>query len=95
MDLAFTPDEQAFREQIRAWVRDNLPKEISDKVRNSIHLTRDDLQRWAKILGQEGLARLGLAEAVRRAGLERDPEAPVRGRDRARRRAARRSRSAR
>ena len=54
MDLAFTPDELAFREQIRAWVRDNLPKDISDKVRNSIHLTRDDLQRWAKILGQKG-----------------------------------------
>src|SRR6187401_3114222 len=54
MDLAFTPEEQAFREQIRAWVRDNLPKDISDKVRNSIHLTRDDLQRWAKILGQKG-----------------------------------------
>jgi len=54
MDLAFTPDELAFREQIRAWVRDNLPKEISDKVRNSIHLTRDDQQRWAKILGKQG-----------------------------------------
>jgi alkylation response protein AidB-like acyl-CoA dehydrogenase len=54
MDLAFTPEEQAFREQIRAWVRDNLPKDISDKVRNSIHLTRDDLQRWAKILGKQG-----------------------------------------
>ena len=81
MDLTFTPDELAFREQIRAWVRDNLPKDISDKVSNSIHLTRDDLQRWAKILGQAGLARLGLAEAVRRPGLERGPEAPVRGRD--------------
>src|SRR6478735_829489 len=54
MDLAFTPDELAFREQIRAWVRDNLPKDISDKVRNSIHLTRDDQQRWAKILGKQG-----------------------------------------
>ena len=32
MDLAFTPEEQAFREKIRAWVRDNLPKDISDKV---------------------------------------------------------------
>jgi alkylation response protein AidB-like acyl-CoA dehydrogenase len=54
MDLAFTPEEQAFREKIRAWVRDNLPKDISEKVRNSIHLTRDDLQRWAKILGKQG-----------------------------------------
>jgi alkylation response protein AidB-like acyl-CoA dehydrogenase len=54
MDLNFTPDEQAFREKIRAWVQDNLPREISDKVRNSIRLTRDDMQRWAKILGKNG-----------------------------------------
>ena len=25
MDLAFTPEEQKFREDIRAWVRANLP----------------------------------------------------------------------
>jgi alkylation response protein AidB-like acyl-CoA dehydrogenase len=54
MDLNFTPDEQAFREKIRAWVKDNLPREISDKVRNSIRLSRDDMQRWAKILGKNG-----------------------------------------
>ena len=54
MDLAFTPEEQKFREDIRAWVRDNLPKEISDKVHNALRLSRDDLQRWAKILGKKG-----------------------------------------
>jgi alkylation response protein AidB-like acyl-CoA dehydrogenase len=54
MDLAFTPEEQAFREKIRGWVAANLPKEISDKVKNSIRLSRDELQRWAKILGKQG-----------------------------------------
>ncbi|MFC5498446.1 acyl-CoA dehydrogenase family protein [Caenimonas terrae] len=54
MDLAFTPEEQKFREEIRGWVRENLPKEISDKVHNALRLTRDDLQRWAKILGKKG-----------------------------------------
>ena len=54
MDLNFTPDEQAFREKIHAWVKDSLPREISDKVRNSIRLSRDDMQRWAKILGKNG-----------------------------------------
>ena len=54
MDLNFTPDEQAFREKIHAWVKENLPREISDKVRNSIRLSRDDMQRWAKILGKNG-----------------------------------------
>jgi alkylation response protein AidB-like acyl-CoA dehydrogenase len=54
MDLAFTPEEQKFREDIRAWVHANLPKDISDKVHNALHLTRDDMQRWARILGQKG-----------------------------------------
>ncbi|AEG94285.1 acyl-CoA dehydrogenase family protein [Ramlibacter tataouinensis] len=54
MDLAFTPEEQKFREDIRAWVRENLPKDIAHKVHNSLHLTRDDMQRWAKILGKKG-----------------------------------------
>ena len=54
MDLAFTPEEQAFREEARAWVRANLPSDISHKVLNDLHLTRDDSQRWAKILGKKG-----------------------------------------
>ncbi|MGR4869582.1 acyl-CoA dehydrogenase family protein [Variovorax sp. LARHSF232] len=54
MDLAFTPEEQKFREDIRAWVAENLPKDISHKVHNALELTRDDLQRWAKILGKKG-----------------------------------------
>ncbi len=54
MDLAFTPEEQAFRDEVRAWVRSNLPPEISHKVHNALRLTRDDLQGWAKILGKKG-----------------------------------------
>jgi alkylation response protein AidB-like acyl-CoA dehydrogenase len=54
MDLAFTPEEQKFREEVRGWVRENLPKEISDKVHNALRLSRDDMQRWAKILGKKG-----------------------------------------
>ncbi len=26
MDLAFTPEEQAFREEVRTWVQANLPR---------------------------------------------------------------------
>ncbi|MDM0054091.1 acyl-CoA dehydrogenase family protein [Variovorax fucosicus] len=54
MDLSFTPEEQKFREEIRAWVKENLPQDISNKVHNALDLTRDDLQRWAKILGKKG-----------------------------------------
>jgi alkylation response protein AidB-like acyl-CoA dehydrogenase len=54
MDLNFTPQEQAFRSEIRAWVAENLPQDISHKVHNAFRLSRDDLQRWAKILGKKG-----------------------------------------
>lgn len=54
MDLAFTPEEQKFREEVRAWVRENLPQDIAHKVHNALHLSRDDMQRWARILGKKG-----------------------------------------
>ncbi|PPE69873.1 acyl-CoA dehydrogenase family protein [Caldimonas thermodepolymerans] len=54
MDLNFTPEEQAFRAEIRAWVRENLPRDISYKVQNALRLTKDDMQRWARILGKKG-----------------------------------------
>jgi alkylation response protein AidB-like acyl-CoA dehydrogenase len=54
MDLAFTPEELGFREEIRAWVHAHLPQDISHKVHNALHLTREDMQRWGKILGKKG-----------------------------------------
>ena len=54
MDLAFTPEEQTFRDEIQAWVAANLPSSISYKVHNALHLTREDQQSWAKILGKKG-----------------------------------------
>ncbi len=54
MDLHFTPDELAFRAEVRQWVAENLPKDLSHKVFNSLRLSRDDQQRWARILGKKG-----------------------------------------
>lgn len=54
MDLDFTPEQQAFRADIRAWVAGNLPADIAHKVHNGLRQSRDDLQRWARILGARG-----------------------------------------
>ncbi|HSI57152.1 MAG TPA: acyl-CoA dehydrogenase family protein [Ideonella sp.] len=54
MDLNFTPEELGFRQEIRSWVAENLPADISEKVHNALRLSRDDMQRWAKILGAKG-----------------------------------------
>ena len=55
MDLQFTPEQEAFRQEMRTWVRANLPADISHKVHNALRLSKDDMQRWAKILGAKGL----------------------------------------
>ncbi len=54
MDLNFTADELAFRAEIRQWVAEHLPQDISAKVHDALRLSKDDMQRWAKILGARG-----------------------------------------
>lgn len=54
MDLNFTAEELEFRAMVRQWVADNLPQDLSHKVHNALRLTREDMQRWAKILGKKG-----------------------------------------
>ncbi len=54
MDLTFTPEELAFREEVRAWVAAHLPADIAHKVHHALRLTKDDHQRWARILGAKG-----------------------------------------
>jgi alkylation response protein AidB-like acyl-CoA dehydrogenase len=54
MDLNFTPEELAFRQNIRQWAAENLPADIAAKVHASLRLTREDHQRWARILGRQG-----------------------------------------
>jgi alkylation response protein AidB-like acyl-CoA dehydrogenase len=54
MNLQFTPEELAFRHEVRDWVAANLPRDIAHKVHNGLRLTREDMQGWAKILGKKG-----------------------------------------
>ena len=54
MDLNYSPEETAFRDEVRAWIRQNLPDELRDKVLNYRELTKDDLLRWHKLLAGKG-----------------------------------------
>ncbi|WP_119155118.1 acyl-CoA dehydrogenase family protein [Caldimonas tepidiphila] len=54
MDLHFTPEEQAFREEVRAFLRDKLPEAIRAKVMNSQHLTREEHLQWQRTLHERG-----------------------------------------
>jgi len=54
MDLEFTADEQRFRDEVRSFIRANLPRDISEKVVRGKRLEKDDFLRWHKILHQQG-----------------------------------------
>jgi alkylation response protein AidB-like acyl-CoA dehydrogenase len=54
MDLSFTPEEQSFREQVREFVRTNLPDDIRRKVVGGYRLAKQDFARWQTILYQRG-----------------------------------------
>ncbi len=54
MDLNFSPEESAFREEVRSFVGDNLPAHIRDKVTDGISLTRDDHIHWQRTLHARG-----------------------------------------
>jgi alkylation response protein AidB-like acyl-CoA dehydrogenase len=54
MDLNFSPADDAFRADIRAWLDANLPRALRDKVLNHKRLDRDDYASWHKLLGARG-----------------------------------------
>jgi len=54
MDLNYSQEELAFRDEVRAWLKANLPADLRDKMANYEHLSKQDLMRWHKILAQQG-----------------------------------------
>ncbi|MDT7838144.1 acyl-CoA dehydrogenase family protein [Aquabacterium sp. OR-4] len=54
MDLNYSPEEQAFRAEVRSWLAAHLPADIRDKVTGYEHLAKDDYQRWHRILAAQG-----------------------------------------
>ena len=56
MDLRFTPEENAFREQVRAFMRGALPEAIRRKMVEGRRLVKEDLVTWQRILNKEGWA---------------------------------------
>jgi hypothetical protein len=54
MDLNYSPEELQFRDEVRAWLQSNLPRDLKEKVARYSHLSKDDLLRWHGILAQKG-----------------------------------------
>ena len=56
MELAFGDEDLVFREEVRAFIRDNLPNDIAESVSRGRALTKQDIQRWQRILYDQGWA---------------------------------------
>jgi alkylation response protein AidB-like acyl-CoA dehydrogenase len=54
MDLNYSPEEQAFRNEVREWIAANLPADIREKVQNYKGLSKEEYLRWHKILASKG-----------------------------------------
>ena len=56
MDLRFTPEEIAFRDEVRAFFKENLPDGIRKKAAEGIRYVKDDIVTWQRILNKKGWA---------------------------------------
>jgi alkylation response protein AidB-like acyl-CoA dehydrogenase len=54
MDLNYSPEETAFRDEVRTWIDANLEPEVRDKVLNYRELSKDELLGWHKKLAKKG-----------------------------------------
>ena len=54
MDLNYSDEDLAFREEVRAFLAANLPPDLQHKVRSHLRLSKDDSVRWHKILAAQG-----------------------------------------
>jgi alkylation response protein AidB-like acyl-CoA dehydrogenase len=64
MDLQFTPEQEAFRNEVRSWIGDNLERTWSEELRDPAH-DADSLvevrRRWQKKLNSAGYLAMGWA----------------------------------
>ncbi|MDN6860151.1 acyl-CoA dehydrogenase family protein [Pseudomonas sp. CAN2814] len=54
MDIRFTPEEQAFREEVRAFLRAELPEALAARIREGKRLNKQDQVFWMRKLSARG-----------------------------------------
>ncbi|MEM9733424.1 MAG: acyl-CoA dehydrogenase family protein [Pseudomonadota bacterium] len=54
MDLNYTPEEQAFQQEIRTFFETKLPKSLSDKVKQKKRMSKGDMEQYHTVLNEAG-----------------------------------------
>ena len=54
MDMSFRPEDLAFRDEVRAWIRESLPPHLRAKSEVDAHFEMPETMEWHKILYKRG-----------------------------------------
>jgi alkylation response protein AidB-like acyl-CoA dehydrogenase len=71
MDLSFTPEQEAFREEVRAWAAEAMPPHLKAKAEVDAAFTHADSMQWHKVLAAKGWVAPHWPEEVGGPGLRR------------------------
>ncbi|WP_315837284.1 pimeloyl-CoA dehydrogenase large subunit [Bradyrhizobium prioriisuperbiae] len=56
MDLSFSKEELAFRDEVRAFFKESVPPQVRQKLLEGRHTSKQDLVDWQRILNKKGWA---------------------------------------
>ena len=54
MDLVLTPEERAFQEEVRTFIRERLPDDVRERTWTGARMDKEGQVRWEKILNERG-----------------------------------------
>jgi len=54
MDMTFTPEQLAFREEVRSWIQQAMPPEMRRRAENGADFGQEEGMEWHKILYEKG-----------------------------------------
>jgi alkylation response protein AidB-like acyl-CoA dehydrogenase len=64
MDMTFSPEHLAFRDEVRAWIAEAMPADLAKTAAVDGHFEHADVMRWHQLLAQKGWAAPHWPEAV-------------------------------
>ena len=56
MDISFSKEEIAFRDEVRTFFKESVPASTRQKMEEGRHVGKDDLVNWQRILNKKGWA---------------------------------------
>lgn len=54
MNFDIDPADVAFRAEVRAFLREHLPRDMAERTKSGYHFLRDDQRAWTKVLNKKG-----------------------------------------